>query len=130
MVLQTLNWAGESKIYFKSSATGTKLFLSGTGDDLSRFTVKGLRIYPHDPIPWSSQFNDPQLKNLQTFSALDDPSPVVPLPAGSLLGNGSRAPEIAAYGSDFTVTEMVVAVIISRNSLFDSLNIILPVVVW
>ena len=133
MVLQILGQQGDSVIRVVPSATGTNLFLAGTGDDLSRFTVEGLRIYAHDPEPWSEQFNDPKLKNLRTFSAWDDPAPVVPLPAGALLPSSVstvRAVADRAFGSDFTVTEVVVAIIISRNSLFDSLNIILPVVVW
>lgn len=158
------------QIYVTPSATGTKLFLAGTGDDLSRFTVKvnrlfhsskrsrseetergkkksslslltraisshlslqGLRIYAHDPQPLSAQFNDPQLRDIQTYSAVDDPAPLVPLPAEAPLPNGS-APKLPAlaFGGNYTVTEVIVAVIISRNSLFDSLNIILPVIVW
>lgn len=130
MILQILNWSDESKIYVTPSATGTKLFLAGTGDDLSRFTVKGLRIYAHDPQPLSAQFNDPQLRDIQTYSAVDDPAPLVPLPAEAPLPNGS-APKLPAlaFGGNYTVTEVIVAVIISRNSLFDSLNIILPVIV-
>ena len=112
MVLQILGQRGEAAIRVIPSATGTKLFLAGTGDDLSRFTVEGLRIYAHEPAPWSEQFNDPKLKNLRTFSAWDDPAPVVPLPAGALLPNGtvSRAPRRMAYGADFTVTEVVIAI--------------------
>ena len=131
VVLQILGRRGESAVRVVPSATGTKLFLAGTGDDLSRFTVTGIRIYAHEPSSWSEQFDDKKLKNLRTYSAWDDPAPVVPLPAGALLPNGSVSNVSAApkYGADFTVTEVVVAVIISRNSLFDSLNIILPVVV-
>lgn len=33
------------QIYVTPSATGTKLFLAGTGDDLSRFTVKVNRLF-------------------------------------------------------------------------------------
>ena len=131
VVLQILGRRGESAVRVVPSATGTKLFLAGTGDDLSRFTVTGIRIYAHEPSSWSEQFDDKKLKNLRTYSAWDDPAPVVPLPAGALLPNGSVSKVSAApkYGADFTVTQVVVAVIISRNSLFDSLNIILPVVV-
>jgi hypothetical protein len=72
------------------------------------------------------------MKNLETYSDMDDPAPVVPLPAGIVFRNKtvSRAAATPAFGSDFTVTEVVVAIIIARNSLFDALNIILPVVVW
>jgi len=136
-VFQILSLEGQSKIFVKPSATGTKLFVTGAGDDLSRFSVKALRIFPHSPEPWPQQFND----HLQTYSDPEDPAPLVPRPSPELQaaraearrrGGDAGAAAIVdprAFGSNFSSTEVVVAILIARNSLYESLSIILPVVV-
>ena len=107
-----------SRVEWIPSSRGLRIFTIGAGDDLSGFEAKNVFIFvTNDPFP--RQFNDPELKNqVVARSARGDPAPLNP-------AKGINAS--AAFGYDKRVTDITIAVVVKRISLYYVLGMIVPI---
>ena len=116
MSLQNNATGGSGTATVIPSASGVGLFAFGNGDDLSGWRVTNVTITVNER-PWSTQFDDPESRNLRTRSAPGDYAPLVPVD------------DVATpYGADLSVVQVRVGVIVQRLSLFYALGAIVPIV--
>ena len=116
MSLQNNATGGSGTATVIPSASGVGLFAFGNGDDLSGWRVTNVTITINER-PWTTQFDDPESRNLRTRSASGDYAPLVPADDGA-----------TPYGADLSVVQVRVGVIVQRLSLFYALGAIVPIV--
>lgn len=107
-----------SQIEFVSSSRGLKLFTIGSGDDLSGFEAKNIYIFTTTE-PFPLQFDDPLVHNqVVARSARGDPAPIVP-------AKGQN--QSLAFGNNKMITDITVAIVVKRISLYYVLGMIVPI---
>ena len=109
-----------SQVYFVQSARGLHLFTVGSGDDLSGFRADNIFVFISNGS-FSSTFDDPRVRNqVASRSAIGDPAPLVPAKG--------LPPTTKAFGHDKRVTDISIAVVIKRISLYYALGMIVPII--
>ena len=120
-----------SNVSFVASASGSKIFTFGTGDDLSGYRVADVFVKTRGGL-WSDQFS----RAVLAPSARGDPLPVYPAPravdvlaaAAVAEGNASATLKPAKmFGKDYTITEAQVIIRLQRLVAASGLQI-LPIV--
>ena len=111
-----------NQVQFLPSARGLKLFTVGAGDDLSGFEADNIYIFVSNST-YPSQFNDPLVKRqVVAHSAKGDPAPLVPAK-----GRGGE-PAKVPFGHDKNITDITIAVVVKRISLYYVLGMIVPII--
>lgn len=120
-----------SNVSFVPSASGSKIFTFGSGDDLSGYRVEDVFVKTKAGL-WSDQFSRANLAP----SALGDPLPVFPasravdaLAAASVAGGNVSATLKPAkmFGKDYTIAEAQIIIRLQRLVAASGLQI-LPIV--
>jgi len=121
-----------SNVSFVPSASGSKIFTFGSGDDLSGYLVEDVFVRTRAGL-WSDQFSRANLAP----SARGDPLPVFPAPrtadalSAAAVAGGTNASAVLTpakmFGRDYTISEVQIVIRIQRLVAASGLQI-LPIV--
>ena len=118
--MQTLNYPGQGAVHIVPSASGTKLFTTGAGDDLSGWKVVDVQMIIK-ARKFIDIFTDHEVERaLITRSAPGERLPLLP---------AASATSPARFGTDIGVVDFDVSFTIRRLWQYYSLNAVLPVVI-